>query len=153
MKQAGQIWNRTMHSHMLEWNFTRLSSESCVYFRKAASGTILAAIHVDDFLSIASYREENERFKQQMHQVWTISDPGDVRFVVGIAVEWDHPNHTVMLSQTALIDRIVTQFGQSEASPLSTPMAPGLKLCRPDPSSVSDADWHALARFRYQSLV
>jgi hypothetical protein len=104
MKQASCIWNRTMHARMFEWEITRLSSESCVYFWKAASGTILAAVHVDDFLSIASSWEENEWFKTQMREVWTISDPGDVQFVVGIAMEWDRPNQAVMLSQTALID-------------------------------------------------
>jgi transposase InsO family protein len=153
MKQAGRIWNRTLHSRMLEWGFKQLSSESCVYFRKAPSGTILAAVHVDDFLSVASSHEENERFKEQMRQVWSISDPGDVRFVVGIAVEWDRPNHTVMLSQMALIDRIVSQFGQSDASPLSMPMAPGLKLRRVDPASLTASDRQELTKLPYRSLV
>jgi hypothetical protein len=153
MKQAGWIWNRTLHGRMLEWGFTRLSSESCVYYRKTPTGTVLAAIHVDDFLSVASSREENERFKEQMRQVWTISDPGDVRFVVGIAVEWDRPNHTVMLSQTALIDRIIAQFGQLDASPLSMPIAPGLKLRRVDLATLSETDRHTLSKLPYRSLV
>jgi hypothetical protein len=32
MKQAGRIWNHTMNSKMLEWGFTRLTSESCIYY-------------------------------------------------------------------------------------------------------------------------
>ena len=63
-----------------------------------------------------------------MHRVWTISDLGTIHFVVGITITGDRPNHTVMLSQTALIDKIVTQFGQKNTSPAPVPMDPGLKL-------------------------
>ena len=118
MKQSGRIWNITMNDKMLSWGFTRLSCESCIYYRKSDTGIVISAVHVDDFLSIASNKNENEIFKNQMREAWTISDLGNVRFVVGIAVTWDRPNHTVMLSQTALIDKIVAQFGQRNASPV-----------------------------------
>ena len=73
MKQSGRIWNQTMNEQMLSWGFTRLSCESCIYYRSSDSGMIIFAVHVDDFLSIASNKDENERFKNQMRNVWTIS--------------------------------------------------------------------------------
>lgn len=129
MKQSGRIWNQTMNEQMLSWGFTRLSCESCIYYRSSDSGTIISAVHVDDFLSIASNKDENEHFKNQMCNVWTISNLGAICFVVGIAVTWDH---MVLLSQTALIDKIVSQFSQKNASPAPVPMDPGLKLRRAD---------------------
>ncbi|RDB23169.1 Retrovirus-related Pol polyprotein from transposon TNT 1-94 [Hypsizygus marmoreus] len=153
MKQSGRIWNKTMNENMLWWGFTRLSCESCIYYRKTDAGTVIAAVHVDDFLSIASTKAENDRFKDQMRKVWTISDLGTVRFVVGIAIEWDRPNHTVKLSQTALIDKIIQQFGQKDAAPLSAPMEPGLKLRRVDQKLMSREDQMALAKLPYRSLV
>jgi len=86
MKQSGRIWNQTMNKQMISWGFTCLSCESCIYYRSSDSGTIVSAVHVDDFLSIASNKEENEQFKNQMHNVWTISDLGAVCFIIGIAV-------------------------------------------------------------------
>ena len=112
--------------------FTHLSCESCIYYQKSDSRTIVSAMHVDDFLSIASNQEENEHFKNQLRRVWTISDLGAVHFVFSIVVTWDRPNHAVFLSQTALIDKIVTQFGQKSASPAPVPMDPGLKLRHTD---------------------
>ena len=132
MKQSRRIWNQTMNEQMISWGFTHLSCESCIYYRTSDSRTVISAVHVDDFLSIASNKEENERFKNQMRNVWTISDLGTIRFVVGITVTWDRPNHTVMLSQTALINKIVAQFSQKNASPTPVPMDPGLKLRCPD---------------------
>ncbi|KAG5726350.1 hypothetical protein E4T56_gene19658 [Termitomyces sp. T112] len=51
MKQAGQIWNGTVNDKMISWGFRRLAS-----------------LHVNDFLSIASNKEENEQFKDQMQK-------------------------------------------------------------------------------------
>ena len=53
MKQARCLWNKTMDAAMIEWGFTCLSSESCIYYHRTESGIIIAFIYVDDFLSIA----------------------------------------------------------------------------------------------------
>jgi hypothetical protein len=87
MKQSGRIWNQTMNDAMLSWGFTRLSCESCVYYRKTDTGTIISAVHVDDFfLSVATSKAENESFKTQMKSLWTISDLGEAKHCVGIAI-------------------------------------------------------------------
>jgi hypothetical protein len=64
LKQGGCIWNRTMNEAMIGWGFTCLSCEYCIYYRHSdADDIIFAAVHVNDFLSVASTRNENERFK------------------------------------------------------------------------------------------
>ena len=88
-----------------------------------------------------------------MRDVWTISDLGAVHFVVGIAVTWDRPNHRVMLSQTALIDKIVSQFGQKNASPAPVPMDPGLKLRRADYKKLTHEELEQISKLPYRSLV
>jgi hypothetical protein len=128
MKQAGRLWNKTMDAAMVEWGFKRLSSESCIYYRRTDQGIIIAVVHVDDFLSIADSKEENERFKSQMRTRWIISALGEPKFCIGIAISRNRADRTVSLSQTALIDKIITQYGQHDAHPISTPMDPGLKL-------------------------
>jgi hypothetical protein len=153
MKQSGRIWNQTLNAQMIEWGFTRLSCESCIYYRKSDSGIIIAAVHVDDYLSIADSPRENERFKDQMRKVWTISELGTARFIVGIAVTWDRTNRTVALSQTALIDKIVEQFGQKDAHPVSAPLEPGSKLRRTNRQSMSSEDQFQLNKLPYRSLV
>lgn len=48
---------------------------------------VTAAVHVDDFLSIVNSPEENWWFKEQMKEIWTISDLGEAKFVVGIGID------------------------------------------------------------------
>ena len=153
MKQSGRIWNKTMNEAMISWGFTRLTCESCIYYRKADTGIIIAAVHVDDFLSIASTTTENERFKEQMKTIWKISSSGEARYCVGIAITRDRETHSVSLSQTALIDKIITQFGQQDSYPANSPMDPGLKLRRPDKKSITSEDRDRFAKLPYRSLV
>jgi len=153
MKQSGRIWNKTLNDQMLSWGFTRLSCELCVYYQQSPTGTIVTAVHVDDFLSISSSKVENERFKSQMRSTWTISDLGPVHLVVGIAVQHERATKKILLSQTALIDKVISMFGQLHTAPISTPMDPGLKLRCITHDSLPAEDWADLSKYPYRSLV
>jgi Reverse transcriptase (RNA-dependent DNA polymerase) len=154
LKQGGRIWNRTMNEAMINWGFTRLSCEYCIYYRWSDTGEIIfTAVHVNDFLSVASTRTENERFKTQLREKWTISGLGEAKFCIGIAIECNRAACSVALSQTALIDRIVSQFWMSDAYPVSTPMDPGVKLTRHARGTLSDEDAKRLSLVPYRALV
>ena len=51
-----------------------------------------------------------------------------MKYALGIAIVRDRASHTIALSQTALIDRIVEQFGQLDAHSIDTPMVPGIQI-------------------------
>jgi len=72
--QSGRIWNKQMYEAMLTWGFTRLLCEWCVYYRHTSDGIVMAAVHVDDILSVASSAGENECFKAQLRSKWAISE-------------------------------------------------------------------------------
>ena len=74
MHQAGHIWNKTMHDKMIAWGFHCLDCKYCVYARDDDTGSVLTAVHVDDFVSIASTKTANDVFKQQMKSEWTIAE-------------------------------------------------------------------------------
>jgi hypothetical protein len=97
-----------MNDAMLTWGFKHLSSESCIYYRSRPSGCVIAAVHIDNFLSIASQPSENAHFKAQMRTIWTISDLGEPKFCIGIGIQRDLSTSMVFLSQVTLIDRVIT---------------------------------------------
>ena len=142
---------------MLSWGFKRLHADPCVYYRVTPLGTVLSAVHVDDFLIVSSSPGASQSFKNELKSLWTISDLGKARFCMGIAISRDRANRLISISQTALIDQVIQQFGQTDANPISTPMDPSVakSLTRPSPSDppVSDNDSHDLACIPYRSLV
>ena len=150
MKQAGRVWNKTLNEAMLNWGFVRLPCEYCVYYRSTAEGTIIAIVHVDDFLSVASSKEENERFKAQLRERWEISE-GDASFMLGMRIERDRVNRTISISQEAFIDKILAEFNLTDANPVKVPMNPGLRLRQP--LNLSPAEKVELSKIPYRRLV
>jgi hypothetical protein len=154
MKQASRIWNQTFHKAMKSLGFERLACEWCVYIRRTKTGIIMFAVHVDDIISAASSPEENKKFKEELRSKWEISDLGPAKFVLGIAVTRDLERRTITLSQTALIDKVINEFGQGDAHAAETPMVAGLQLQRPDknaPVLPEVKEWGE--RTPYRSLV
>jgi hypothetical protein len=68
--------------------------------------------------------------KADLTTLWEISDLGEARFCVGIAIERDLNNHYIYLSQTALIDRVLVQFQMTDANPVTTPMEARISLSK-----------------------
>jgi len=150
VKQAGRVWNKTLNEAMLGWGFVRLPCEYCVYYRKTAEGTIIAIVHVDDFLSVASTKEENKRFKAQLRERWEISE-GDASSMLGMRIEQDRINRTISISQEAFINKILTEFNLTDANPVKVPMNPGLHLCQP--SNLLSTEKVKLSKIPYRRLV
>jgi hypothetical protein len=107
MKQGGLVWNRTMNDAMLAWGFKRLKCEHCICFRRTDLGILLVAVHIDDFLTVGSTKGAILHFKNQLRTKWSVSDLGNARFCLGIALECDRTHRMISLSQTALIDQII----------------------------------------------
>jgi len=138
MRQSSRIWNKTMHTSFLKWGFNRTECEWCVYSRCAATGSTILAVHVDDMLATSSNDAEATLFCSELESTWQITALGEAKLVVGIAVRRDREMRTVMLSQTALINKIIVVFHQTDATPASTPMAHGMQLLPPDPRILLD---------------
>lgn len=152
MPQGGRTWNRTMHAHLTAKGFTRTAAEYCVYHRTTSAGTVVFGVHVDDMLAIGSTPAARTEFIADLREAWAISDLGDARFCVGIAIDRDREARTVRISQTALIDKIIAQFGLADAHPVTTPMESGCKLSREDSPS-SDDERRAAQSWPYRALV
>jgi hypothetical protein len=138
---------------MLAWGFTRLKSEHCIYLRRTTVGILLITIHIDDFFTVSSTKQALCNFKAQLRTKWQVAELGDTHFCLGIAIERDHNGRTISLSQTTLIDHIITQFGLKDAVTCTVPMEPGLRLSCRDHSLRNDTECDLMARTPYRSLL
>jgi hypothetical protein len=151
MKQASRIWNITFNKAVTAWGFERLPCEWCVYRRQSPTGTIIFSLHVDDIFSAASSPAETANFKSFLESQWEIADLGPAKFALGIAMTRDTASHTISLSQTAFIERLLERFNLTDAHPCDTPMVAGLQLRRPDkvaPIPPEIAEWRMKTPYR-----
>jgi hypothetical protein len=156
MKQSSRIWNRTLHASFLSWDFTRTECEWCIYLRHTPTGSSIVGIHVDDMLAASSNDAEVTLFCSELESTWQIIALGEPRLVVGIALKRDRETRSIFLShwQTALINKIITTYHQTDASPASTPIIHGMQLLPPDLQTPLDkGEQECLDSLPYWSLV
>jgi len=153
LPQGGRIWNKKMNKEMVTLGFTRLKCEYCLYFRQTEDGTVLTGIHVDDFFTAASCLIQATTFRDQLASIWEISDLGEAKFCLGIAIERDLVNRHIYLSQTALIDKVLTTFSMTNCNPVSTPMEAGLILSRHSDVELTREEELELCNTPYRRLV
>jgi hypothetical protein len=128
MRQAGRIWNQTLNEAMISWGFTQLSVKHCIYYCKRDSGTVIAAVHVDNFAITGNSDSEMDSFLKQLMEKWEITTGDKILYIVGVKVKRDFNTNSIFLSQLALINRIIEGFAQSHATSVKTPLPPGTKL-------------------------
>src|SRR6266851_8247907 len=116
------MWNKTFNSAILGWNFVCLSCEWCVYMCRSTTGTIIFSVHVDDIFSAASSAAKNNQFAELLKSRWEISELSPAKFTLSIAFSHDHSVHTITLSRTAFIDKVVNHFNLGDAHLCDTPM-------------------------------
>ncbi|SCV72786.1 BQ2448_4323 [Microbotryum intermedium] len=117
LKQAGRVWNETIHKTLVKLGYNRLRSEECVYRRTVGKDDYFIAVYVDDLLFVGPDLSEIDRY---------ILGVQLVRQADGIA-----------LSQRQYLLDVLARFGMADANKSVLPMQPGLQLkpCNnPDPA-------------------
>ena len=154
MKQASRIWNQTFHNTIIQWGFECLDCEWCVYRCNSPTGTLVFTLHVDDIIAASSSPKETKQFRDLLKSKWEITELGEPKYALGIAISHNHETRTISLSQSAKINQLVNKYGQQVAHSVDTPMVTGLQLRRPDKSVTVPADiaeWSE--RTLYHSLM
>jgi hypothetical protein len=153
LPQGSWVWNKTMHDSMTSIGFIQIPCEYCIYFCKTDDGIIITGIHVNNFLAGTSSDGITAKFKADLMTLWEISDLGEARFCVGIAIERDLANHYIYLSQTALINCILVQFKMSDANPITTPMEPSIILSKIPTTPLTAQEELELKTIPYRRLI
>ncbi|TFY77648.1 hypothetical protein EWM64_g6364 [Hericium alpestre] len=152
LKQGGQAWNLLLDSVMQKLGFTHLECEWCIYYHAHATGRSIVVIHVDDMNIAADSKEEMAHVKSELRSHFNIVELGPVNWLVGLTVSRDRTARTVTISQTALIDSVITQFGLDNAHPVSTPLDPNVRLTHAD-CPTDDASRADMAFVPYHELI
>ena len=155
MRQSSRIWNRALNASFLSWNFLQSECKWCVYSHRSDDGNVsIVAVHVDDMLAVSLNESEANQFQSELESTWQITALGELKLVVSIALCRDKKRRTITLSQTALIDKIISTYGQSNAKPASTPIIHSAQLLKPDPQvPLNEAEHECLAAIPYCLLV
>ena len=155
MWQLSRIWNHMLNSSFLSWGFLCSKCKWCMYTCCSDHGnTSIVAVHVNNMLTTSSTRAEANRFWTELESAWQNTALGEPKLVVGITLHQDRAKKTIMLSQTTLINKIISAYGQADAKTATTPIAHGTQLLKPSPLTLlDDTKCERLTTLPYHSLV
>ncbi|TPX55413.1 DNA-directed DNA polymerase [Spizellomyces sp. 'palustris'] len=120
LKQAGRLWNHTLHSHLHENSFKQLAHEPCVYIWQGEesqeakisekdectninSRLIILAVYVDDLVIATKSKEDRNWVKTTL-------------------VIRDKPRGILSLDQAHYITEVLRRFKMENSNPVSTPL-------------------------------
>jgi hypothetical protein len=104
----------------------------------------LVGVYVDDLIITGGSTREIEAFKNQMKNLFSMSDLGLLSYYLGIEV---HQNSgKISLSQSAYEAKVLDKCGMKDCNPTLIPMDPGTKLSKESSNSLVDST-------QYRSIV
>lgn len=126
LKQSSRCWNKVFWECIEKIDFIQASEDPCVFIRKDALSII--GVHVDDLMILARNITEMRSVKDSLKLQFKMKDVGELHFYVGVCIVQDVKNKQVFLHQGHYIEKMVENFGQTEAKPVSTPADLNVKL-------------------------
>ena len=76
---------------MLDIGYVRTTADHCIYMCKTLEGSSILTIHVDDICATVSSMTEMVKLKVQLRQFFNLVDLGELKWLLGIAITWNHP--------------------------------------------------------------
>ncbi|CAG7849267.1 Retrovirus-related Pol polyprotein from transposon TNT 1-94 Includes: RecName: Full=Protease; Includes: RecName: Full=Reverse transcriptase; Includes: RecName: Full=Endonuclease [Serendipita indica DSM 11827] len=142
LKQAGRRWSVKLHQALTKLGFVRTVLEPSCYLYEKEGIKLVVPVYVDDLTCACASQVLIRWFKDALKKEFDLRYMKETKFVLGIAVDRDRKLGKTFLSQTSYIKEIsYAFFGTRNVHPLSTPIAPGLKLTNEDaPQTPNTAD-------------
>ena len=123
LKQAGRTWNRTLDAALTKIGFQQLNAETCLYVFRGEKGEVcFLVVYVDDLLLAASTTEFMRTIKTKLLGAFKMRDLGPASFILGLEIIRNRANHTIALSQSQYISKVLERCGMTDCSTDKTPM-------------------------------
>lgn len=126
LKQAPRAWNIKLDESLLSLGFARCPLEHGVYVKCSRGARLIVGVYVDDLIITGSSRDEIAKFKDQMMELFKMSDLGLLSYYLGIEVA--QTTEGITICQASYAEKILDKAGMSECNPSQVPMEPKIKL-------------------------
>ena len=108
-----------------------------MYKRKKDGASLLVGVYVDDLIITGDNTTEIENFKNQMKNMFSMSDLGLLSYYLGIEVK--QIRQGISLCQSAYAAKILDKCGMGDCKATQTPMEQRLKLRKVSDSPLVDS--------------
>ncbi|KAH9715909.1 hypothetical protein KPL71_021251 [Citrus sinensis] len=136
LKQAPRSWYSRIDTHLVNLGFEKSLSESTLYIKKAGNEIVVVSLYIDDLLVTRSSKKLIDMFKEEMKDVFEITDLGRMTFFLGMQVH--QKENEIFLCQQKYAKEVLKKFNMVECKPTATPMNQNEKFCKEDGAEKMD---------------
>ena len=87
LKQAPRAWYSRIDDHLLSLGFIKSLSEVTLYIKHKSNDFLIVSLYVDDLLVTGNNEGLVEEFKQEMMQVFEMTDLGLMTYFLGMEIK------------------------------------------------------------------
>jgi hypothetical protein len=144
LRQAPRAWYAKLDDTLSNLGFARSPVEHAVYRRGSNTSFLLVGVYVDDLIITGTDAVAIAEFKEQMKELFKMSDLGLLSYYLGIEVK--QSENGITLCQQNYACKILEQAGLANCNSCQTPMECRMKLAKEEGAEVVDASL-------YQSII
>ena len=130
LRQAGRAWHTKLSQALTAMGAIQSKCDPCLY--RVGKGKIptLILTYVDDILIMSPNKGLTNKMINALSNMFEVKNLGEVSSCLGM--EFRRRQGEFHISQTRYISELLERFGMTDAKPVSTPLAVGATLYKPD---------------------
>jgi hypothetical protein len=137
LRQAPRAWNAKLDASLVSLGFMRSVAEHGMYARGSGDSLLIVGVYVDDLVITGAKVQEIHFFKEEMKNLFSMSDLGLLRYYLGLEVKQER-GHTT-LSQGAYASKLLEKAGLVDCNATRTPMEARCQLSKESSEAPVDA--------------
>ena len=96
LKQASGQWNLKFHQAMLNYCFTMMEKDHCVYMKRSNNHFIILSLYVNDILIAGNDKKLIDVTKNWLSSNFEMKDMGEASYVLGVKILRDCSKHLLV---------------------------------------------------------
>ena len=134
------MWYNRIDDYLLNIGSAKSLSKSTFYVKHKGNNLLIVSLYVDDLLVIGDDTRLVEEFKQEMMQVFEMTNLGLMTYFLGIEIKQNE--NEVFICQRKYEKEILKKFQIEECKSVSTPMNQKEKLSKKDGTDKVDEGYY-----------
>ena len=128
LKQLARQWNKKLHSVLDSIGFKCVLSDNSIYIYSRNQVKLIVPIFIDNITLVSKDDAAMDSTVQELSNHFKLCDLGATTFLLSVQVKQDLEAHTISLSQSHYVDKLLKRFNMEECNPIKTPLSPSSDL-------------------------
>jgi hypothetical protein len=146
LKQSARVWNLRMSTYLLSKEFRPTHTDPSIFIRKDGRGTVVLAVHVDDFGIAGDSMAAIDGAKADLSKEFRMKDLGEVGTITGWRITRDLPRKILTIDQSAYVSELLIEYGLQDCKAAKTPMERGSAIALSTTDDSEDVDIESYGR-------